>query len=170
MDIKNELEEIMINDKNADDLVENINNQRNELLKKAHLLKVISCCQKLEKFIDKIPLLGKDIGFLDLEYIYTGASGGKIDFSLTTKDQLYAIVNLNITDIVKNAIEPIDGFPMEFVNDRFIGIDYSLELKAGISEQILDLFLSDELKKVYDYSLMQIELSHNDNNNKRLKV
>lgn len=47
---------------------------------------------------------------------------------------------------------------------------HCLELKLGIKEKILDLFLCEELKKVYEYSNMQLDLQDNVTTIRRLKI
>jgi hypothetical protein len=49
--------------------------------------------------------------------------------------------------------------------------EFYLDLEQGIGQKILDLFLSDELKKVLEYNNMQLELpSNNEINNKKPKI
>jgi hypothetical protein len=51
-----------------------------------------------------------------------------------------------------------------------INPEFYLDLKPGIEQEILDLFLSDELKKVLEYNKMELELDNKNNPNKKLKI
>jgi hypothetical protein len=170
VDIKEELKAIISNSRDTDDLVADIENQKFELLKKSHLLKTISFANKIENFVKNDVFVEKSIGFIELEYLYADLSAGQITFDLLTKDGQYIVINAHDHSLVKEALSHIIGFNDEFVNNDFAGDSYKLELKNGVGQEIMDLFLSDELKKIYDYSKMQLELSENAGNHKKLKM
>jgi hypothetical protein len=170
MDIKKELKQIISEGKNPDDCVADIENQKLELLKKSHLLKTISLANKIEGFVRNDAFTEKQIGFLELEYFYGDLSAGQIDFTLLTNDGQFMIVNAYDRALVREALSHIKGFEDKFVNDDFAGKEHRLELKPGIGKEIISLFLSDELKKIYEYSKMQAEIPENDNHSKRLKM
>ena len=167
MDIKEHFKNIM-NGKNVDEVVEDINRQQEDLNKISHLFKSISLAKKIEKFLEDGRFKDDNIKYLDFEYVTIGYKGNEINFWLVNEEESF-IVN-GLRHLVRAAFSCIEGFEDKYVNENFIHQEYRLEVKPGIGEQLLNLFLSYELKKIYEYNKMELDLPTNTNNIKKLKM
>jgi len=170
MDIKAELKEIILHGADADNLVKDIAIQQEELLKKSHLLKVISFSNKMEKFVAENVFVDSDIGYLELESLYNASDNAEIEISFLSEHKKDYIGDKKLRYLIKGALKDIQNCSKEFLHESFNNKNYILDLKLGIGNKILEIFLSDQLKKVYDYSKMQAELSENNNQEKKLKI
>jgi hypothetical protein len=64
--------------------------------------------------------------------------------------------------------ESLDNY---YVNENICQEDWrNLDLSKDIADQILDIFLSSEIKKSLEHSQMQVELSNNEQKYKKVKI
>ncbi len=167
MDIKEEFKNI-INGKNADKVVEEIAIEQENLAKMSHLFKSISLANKIEKILEEGRFQEQNLKHLAIEYKIRGIEGGEIEFWILNEDGGF-IVNA-LRHEVKQAFSCINGFDYRFVSENFFHKEYKLDLKIGIGEELLNLLLSDELKKVYEYHKMELELPNSNITDKKLKI
>jgi hypothetical protein len=189
MDIKKELEDFENSDDCGDKLIANIKIKEEEFKKKGYLFKIISFSKKLENLIKQDIFSSNGIKFIRIRFNSVNNAYNKqvysvrYDFFNENRDIIscFTYNDKHNRSLTKPAVSfnqlfdscsLNDGFSKNFVNS---GIDdndkYIFELKIGIAEEILQLFLSDELKAIYDYNKMQIDVpSNNNENDKRLKI
>jgi hypothetical protein len=182
MNIIKELHEFKSDKDCLDKLIDDIAIQQNELAKKSHLLKAIGISSLIEDAVLEDFFKNAEIKKIQicLGHQYDDSTGD-YEYRLT-----FTLVDSNNTVIPRGKI-PINSeqlqkfFHTVFYAMKDLSIDsyceklrdnskYYLELKPGVGEKILDLFLCDELKKVYEYSNMQIGLHESESHNKRFKV
>lgn len=183
MDITKELQDLSIDKQNINKLMDSVAIEQEELAKKAHLLKVINI-----NFLLEYTVLEDYCKNSELKNIQVNLGN---EYDDTTRDYETRLI-FNLVDSENNII-PANKIPINSQNlqqvlrviaslskelrinlyKRELRNDsrYILELKPGIGDKFLDLCLSDELKNIYDYSMMQISLSHNEGNNiKKIKI
>lgn len=177
MDITKELEKLSINEdinetfNSIDNEYRSLVRQQTELLKKAHLLKVISLVNKIENYIEQDIFSKKNIQFIRCESYYNGQGNGEFEIDLLNKEKIditkiypqeYQLINREISKVAK--------FNVNFTDKNLISAKHTIELKPGCGEKLRDLLLSDELKKVLEYNKMQLDLAPKDEDVKRLKI
>jgi hypothetical protein len=177
MDIKKELKQILSKGKVDDEVFvelsrqhEELRLQQIELLKKEHLFKVIALANKIENSVEGDFFSKDGIQWLHIE-CPENQYGYGIHFWLLDKSE-ETMINVDEQEkFIENLFSEIHNFNSDFANVEVISGYYYIELVPGIKEHILSLFLSDELKKIYEYNKMQIELpGKNKNNSKKIKM
>jgi hypothetical protein len=185
MDIKKELEEISSSQNFGASIYnelkkqeEELINQQNELLKKMHLINIISAAHEIESLIENNFFDKNGVKFLE---IITGTdyhNNKEVYFDCLDKDKEFAEhpsddEDNNYYPNLLSKIFKIEELNLELTNIKFKSDDNkTFELKVGVGEKILKLFLSKELKAIYDYNKMQVDVPNNNNNEngKRLKI
>lgn len=177
MDIRKELEQLKYNGKSADDIVEDMNQQyddlvkqQHELLKRQHVFRVMALANTMENAVKKGFFNIENLQWLEVECHET-EYGYDVAFWLMDKDNEF-ISNkvLEQNEFILNSFNKIMNFNGDFAHKDFACGPYKMEIKTGIGEVLLNLFLSDELKKVLEYNKMQLELPSNESNTKRIKI
>lgn len=181
MDIRKELVQITEDSNYAENLVEGIAFQLEELVKKSYLFKVIAFANTMEKVVESGLFKEESVKYIVPECFYagneyTGNKGCEFGCSLIDDKGRTFVQDSSggytqSAKIIRSALNKVEGFSAELVNDKFLGVDHRLELTIGIGEKIIDLFLNEELKKIYDYNKMQLEVpNYNDSSTKKLKM
>jgi hypothetical protein len=183
MDIKKELKNFETANDYGSILVNEMKNQTEELNKKIYLFKVLSLAKKLEEKVNTDFFKNEGIQFIQL---VVDRHETKIDYykmMIGTLDKnkelippsnnqgIYNEPTLWLMAILKELLEE-GKLDKKIMNHNSIHQYGSiLELKPGIHQEILDLFLSKELKNTYEYNKIDSELStNNENNTKKMKV
>jgi hypothetical protein len=185
MDIIKELKEFEFSADFGDSLIQELKVKEEEARKKRYLIRVISLAKRLESLISTNFFRNAGIEFIRFELDLIPRRVGEPVYTFNSEffDKDRNIISSYvkegvITDeahclrgIYNKFILP-EGLPADLVSSKIQdSLKHFLELNSEFREQILDLFLSDELKKVYDYSKMNMELPHNDiKGGKKLKV
>ena len=172
MDIKEELKELMNDDKSANSLMAEINQEKVKLEKKLHIIQVVSITNRMEKaveekFFNDFDFINYEIRFYSLEF--------SVNYTLQNKGKRTPSKNISpeIVKFLDDLSSDIQSLNPKYKNDRLSNLnrEHKLELKPGIGEQMLELFLSKELKNIVDYNKMQLELpTNNDSISKKLKI
>jgi len=177
MDITEELEKIDNNPNAGDNIIEKALIEQNELLKKIHLLKVISAATKVEDLITTDLFKKEKIKSIQFILASSGDYNYKIDFDLLNENNdIVASHYTQYNKLAKNLNEIftiIGEFDTKLINEQHFSDDQQpiTELNLGVREKIIDLFLCNELKKVYDYHRMKSELfTNNEVNSKKMKM
>jgi hypothetical protein len=174
MDIKNNLKEAIENRDAVEKIIKSILDEQAQLEKKLHIFKVISLADKIEQAIEtgyfnepKVEALTFVLDYNDFIYL-------EIGYYLTNDDQTLFSENDNkiyyekpisfFTDLFKE----MGKFKAELTSENHEPDELKLEI--GIKDKILDILLSDELKKILEYNKMQLELPTNKNNTKKSKM
>jgi hypothetical protein len=175
MDIKKELMELSSSDNFGDKILENMEYEKQEFNKKLYLVQMLSTAKKLDRIIEVGVFQNNDIDSFRVNVFGTTLKKKfhKIMFNCTGEDFITdsherEFFNIKLKEVFNN-IEEID---LSLVSEKMINKpEFYLDLEQGIGQKILDLFLSDELKKVLEYNNMQLELpSNNEINNKKPKI
>jgi hypothetical protein len=171
MDITNDLKKILLNNKYGDEIVINIKKKQDELVIKLHLFKIISLSNKVEKAVNKNFFEGTNIKFIEMECLHD-EDGLFINFSLSDKNHtLIASSHYPKQKIFFNSLfSHIKDLDVNLSNQILLKSYHILELKFGVGEKLLDLFLSEELKKIYDYNKMKIDLPNSNEKVKKIKI
>lgn len=170
MDIKADLEEIILNDRCGDEIVANMKKQQDELIIKVHLFNVISLSHKIKKAIEQNFFSSTDIKYFDMECLHD-EEGLFIHFNLNDKNQKLLVSSCYPAQkqFLNSVFSQVKDLDINLCNKTLLKY-HILELDVGIEEKLLDMFLSEELKKIYDYNKMLIDLPNGNENSKRLKV
>lgn len=175
MDIKKELKQMDLELKSAEDIVEDIYaehreliRQQKELTKKEHLFKVISLANKMEESVQTDFFTKKGIKWLYVE-CQENQYGYEVVSLLLDKSENVMHEEKQET-FITNLFSKIESFDIKHANEEIENGYYHIELVTGIKDNILNLFLSNELKKLLDYNKMQIELPNNETSLKRMKI
>lgn len=182
MDIVKELKEFK-SDKNClDKLIDDIAMQQNELAKKSHLLKAIGVSSLIEDAVSEDFFKNAEVKNIQicLGHQYDDSTG---DYEYRL---IFALVDSNNVVIPRGKLPANSEQLQRFFHAIFYAIKdlsidsyseklkdnskHTLELKPGIKEEVLDLFLCEELKKTYEYSHMQLNLHDNELQNRRFKI
>jgi len=168
MDITKELKEIDLNNENINKFVKDIEFQQHELLKKAHLLKVVNFANEVEKLIKTNIFFDYNIYFFEAYWDRPiGSSNIKLSFLIQDKSKKRMNVidesNLLIKPFAKisGLVDQLNWFKPEFIKQSALELtleDIIIEIKPGIKDKILDILLSNELKSILNYNKMQNEL------------
>ncbi len=178
MDITQELPNFNLANDYGSNIVEDIKRQQQELSKKLHIFSIVSFMNELEDKIGTKFFERNGIHFIkimceheyDVGYIlsFESLNKSKITISPTYSNGGYTKEALFLRDIFNK----IKGINYNFTTRELTrSSEIILSLEPGISEKILDLFLNEDLKKVYQYNKMKVDLPEStDNNSKKLKV
>jgi hypothetical protein len=185
MDIKRELEDFEASTDYGDGLIQYLKIKEEELKKTRYLLRVISLAKRLESLISTNFFRNAEIEFIRIELDLIPRRVGEPVYTFNSEffDKDRNIISSYvkegvITDeahclrgIYNKFILP-EGLPADLVSSKIQdSLKHFLELNSEFREQILDLFLSDELKKVYEYNKMNIELPvSSEDSSKKLKI
>lgn len=147
-----------------------IERQKEELDKTMHILRVVFFADKIEELVNT-DLFSKDnITKLKVNNVYNSNPG--------VDETRYDLVNEN-GEIVSSYdyVEGEQGKILELIFSELAGLNVaflnpnlrvkkmvSLSLKPGIKENLLKLFLNEDIKKEYEYGLMDLELPNSNNN------
>jgi hypothetical protein len=166
MDIKKELKEIENNPDCLEHSIKRVLLEQEELKKKLHLIKVIGLSNKIEKAVKDGHFKKPEIVAIQLVFEYYNDENYKIDFYLKTKENEYIsefsgeeAYNKQIR-FLKKLLKDTGPFEINFMNRSKSRRD--IELKVGVKDNFLKIFLSKELRKIYDYNKMDLDLTVND--------
>ncbi len=172
MDITKELLEINSSKDAGASLYQDIKRQQEELLQKRHIVQILCAATEIEILIAEGFFEKDKVKFLTISGDQDYNGNCRIVFDGLDKDQEYAMGAT--ADYYERLFENIFKYKEldVFLTDIDFNTDnYNLELVPGITEKILEILLSADLKKVYDYNKMQLEMpSNNKNNEKKLKI
>lgn len=182
MDITKELKYFNLNDNYGINVIEDIEKQQKKLMEKMHLFTAISVAHEFEdtvatKFFERNGVYFFKLNF-EFEY---GMQGYLPNFEALNKSKIKIYEHYSNgqktkeTIFFNSIISKMIGINMNLVNRELKMEEIIFELKPGIGNQILNLFLTKELKAIYDCNKMQNDLENeleqtNKNINKRLKV
>lgn len=177
MDIKKELEKLNSTKGFGENIIKDIINEQEELEKKLYLFKVMVLANKLEDAVGKDFFKPEQIAsvkiffefydhiYVDTEFYLITESGEKVSEShnkiyyekpILFFGELFGELGRNKVDFISsdNELKEI-----------------KIELKSGIKEKVLEIFLSEELKTILEYNKMELDLpNNNENNSKRMKM
>jgi hypothetical protein len=172
MDIIKELKNLKTDKNGLNQIIQNIEFEKEELNKKLYLLIVINLAERLEEFISTDLFKSSKISYIEI--IPSFDNFNEKNFYINSrflKEDKTAFQGkiLNDDRILENLhtmFKEVSEVSFNLVNPKVIKNDQILKFELGIGEKILDIFLSDDLKAIYQYNQMQIELP--DNNKEKL--
>lgn len=161
-----------------------LNEQQEILSQKIYLLKVQSIANQIEEK-QLNGFFGNNSNFIGMIYEQGGDKAPEIISGLLDINgmQLASITDSDKYMFLHRIFREIDGFSIDFISDNLKAnmrkynpnryennfID-KVKIESGISEELLNLLLSKELKSILDYNNLQLELGTNTSINKRLKM
>ena len=178
MDIRKELKQIAENNKSADDVVvdisqqyEDLVKQQYELVKRQYIFRVMSLASGIEEAVQQGFFNIKNLQWLEIECHETEHGYGTA-FWLMDKDGEFISSKIpEQSGFILHSFDKIMNFHGDFAQENFASGPHKIEIKTGIGEKLLNLFLSDELRKILEYNKMQLDLpDNNDSNTKRPKI
>lgn len=175
MDIKNELKEITLNSDSVNEVIKSIMDEQEKLEKKLHLFNIISLADKIEKFVEegyfdnpKVISLNLVFDFQNYIYFSTGFFLKDEDNNILSMDDNKIYYEKPML-FFKEIFSDLGWFKVNFMSEDHEPKELILEI--GIKDKILDIFLSEELKSIYEYNKMQIDLpDDNISSAKKIKV
>lgn len=186
MDITKELKDLSQDNNFGEDLIEQLKLKEEEIRKKRYLIRVIALTKRFDNIISTKLLENAGIEFIKLQFdiLRTITNKSVYTFSFNFLDKNRDLVSLFVNNregVITDEASYInklfnkfllpEGLPQDLVgnkiNDRFKCL---LTLNLQVNDQILDVLLSDELKTIYEYNTMQIDLSSNVAIGKKSKI
>jgi hypothetical protein len=174
MDIVKELAKVNSSKKFGEEVVNGLISEFKELQHKIYLFQIVVMANKIEDAVAK-GIFSKT-KFIDIDIVIEDGGSHRVVYDLLDKNKEFIEpYNKNGEDtkqakLLNKLVDKIEGFSAEQINPK-LNENIILELKLGIKEKIFDLFLSKELKSIYDYNQMQLELSNGqESNTKRPKI
>lgn len=181
MDLTKEITEIMLDKKNPSNVVSDLVNEQEQLRKKIHIVKVLGVATELENHIKEGFFQKYGICFIHLIYA-RNYDGDGYALCVDICDSRHKIIEKNrakdakryaeVFKLIYNIFEPVSKLYKELVNSEFNEMEMSsIQLRHGISEDILTLMLAEDLKKALDYNKMNVLMPQKDNSTvKRPKI
>jgi hypothetical protein len=175
MNVNDKLKEAIKEPENIDDIIKNIVDERNQLEINLHLFKIIKMAIQIEKavkdgYFNDPEVVSITLVFDDMDYVHF-----QTGFYLTNEygekytEEDNAVYYEKPIEFFSEVFNELGKFKIDFINEN---CQYkTIQLNENIKEEILKIFLNEELKKIYDYNNMQLELpANNENNPKKLKM
>jgi hypothetical protein len=175
MNINDKLKGVISNTCNVDNIINNIVDERKQLEISLHLFKIIKVADQIEKavkegYFNDPEVISITLVFDDQDYVHF-----QTGFYLTNEYGTKYTEDDNVVYYEKpisffsDLFNELGKFKIDFINED---CEYkTLKLDTNIKEEILKLFLNEELKKIYDYNKMQLDLPiNNESNTKKLKM
>jgi len=156
-------------------ILDYIGSMQDSSVERKHLYKICNFAYRLE---DKIAIdffKKGGVDSIDIMCQYEFHDGYVLYFDIIDKEGKimnkldYRLKKLEQVKIIDSLVLDLKVFEKKFTNFKE-NICYPLNLKLGISEEVLDLFLSKDLRTIFDYDIMQLELSSENNKTKKIKI
>jgi phage-related holin len=165
MNLTNELTKVQNGE--ADNLLTQLYQEQQDICKKIYIVIILQVVEQIdnmlkEKIYDKF-----GSSMIQIHYDYEEGIGNIINFDLLDKYGVKIPIytkNLprEIPDIpqkTKSLLYSLNGFSEDFVTEDFKGGDKIVfDVEPGLGSKVLDLLLSQELKKALEYNQMQLSL------------
>jgi hypothetical protein len=183
MDMQKELKELIYGDDFGAEVINQVTEQQNELEKKMHILKAASLAYQIEALVATDFFSKDDMQYLQLNCDYDQDNGRHmVEFHLADENNAIMVGYYDHqfneqAEVLYQIFGNLDNFNFDLANSQLKYGSANLELKPGIKEEILTLFLDSELKKIYnttkvqvEYNQMNAELPINNTNTKKIKM
>jgi hypothetical protein len=176
MNIKDELKKLDYDEQLGEEIIKKHQLKQEELMKKIHIFKSVLLTNKIEKLVSTDIFSKVNINTLKISKKQEKNIGDKIVFYLIDEsNKAFSYFDshaIKQTQILYEVFENFGVFNVSLTNNKLIEhMHISLELKPGIKDKILEIILSKELKKIYEYNKFDLDLPDNSgNNNKKLKL
>ncbi len=170
MDITKDLRRVMANDSSPNQIIDEIHKQQNELRLKAHLFKVLSLHKAIEETINDNTFKNTGIEFIHLEFLYDidkdEHKGFTVNYSLhDINNNIIPRFKVSQTNgLFRKAFFEIKNVDINLTNSEELEKYHMFEVKPGLGDKLIDLFLNKELKTILEYNKMQISLENNNGN------
>ncbi len=167
MDIIQELKERNEKTDALHSILSHLDAQKEEMNKKLHLLRVISLADAIDKRINNGYFRENDVTKFEISQgVY-----GVISIYFSKKDDDLA----DKMDDIDRICSSLNEFKTKYANkdlDAHISPKrYKVRIDKNFKNKLFDALLSDELKTIFEYSQMHLELSDNKNSNtKKVKM
>ncbi len=167
----NEQKEFIIDKK----LFEHIKSLSDGSLENEHLYKVSAFAYELEGKVSTDFFEKAKVDSIEIMCQYEFYDGYVLYFDIINKEgQImnkldFMLQKLEQVSYVEGLVAELKGFEKKFTSFRE-NICYPLNLKPGISQEILEVFFSKELKTLFDYNMIKSELPKNQEKSKKLKI
>lgn len=170
MEISKELASIFLKEKTVQDVLKDIELQRENIHKKEHIFKAIAIADALENMIDSGLFEQYDIQKIKMSHYYdTSVEINTMNFYLYGQDNKGFSKYNRSGKLEDEPVEPVKKLKKVFddfhlFHTKEISEDFReedekiLEIKKGIGDEILNLLLSSELKSILSYSKLKNNL------------
>jgi len=162
MEILRDFSEFENNKKSANEIIMQLENDRKELNKQIHIFKVLDVGSKIQQLFDDGTFKKNDLVSIHIHYEYDYDYGNEIKYSLHKEDGEVSRAFLpdDLIDKIGETFRIIEGFKLENINMEFNKphTSYQVKTEENFKEKFTDLLLSDELKRVLNYSRLQNDL------------
>jgi hypothetical protein len=157
MDIKNELNI----SSDLDIVINKLSHEKEEIQQKLHIFKMLRLAEDISKLpnLEEFNLSNADKVIVTIQYDKEDDEN-YIYLSLRNKDDKK--LDSKLSHILRTACRFPGGVNNEYINEDFhYDVGQKFEFDAHLKENLLNLFLSTELKAVLEYSEMDNELINN---------
>ncbi len=164
MDMINELKFIKDNRENISMNIDILTKEKEFISQKIHILNVLNIIKDVEEIAELIK--EEDVSEMNF-FFYNDSDSPPILFTII-KNNNEDFEYYNKPDFIYGYLQD----KLTAIEHRYLKrIDFKIDLSENIKEQILKYFLTDEMKKILDYSEMTINLETNHNAiNKKVKL
>lgn len=164
MDIIQELKNINSNQNNFKAIMQTMEEEKEEMHQKLHLIRVLALAQSIDDKIKNGYFKERNISSLELSRgVY-----GVIAYGFYEKGGDYS--DDQELDGLGQILTSINEFKTKYVNEDFNSTKnngYKIRLNKAFKEKLFEALLSEQLKKILEYSQLYSEM--NDNNNSQVK-
>jgi hypothetical protein len=164
---------------NIDILIE----QEEELSKKIYLLTAQSVANYLSIKLSQY-FFDSNVKFIGINYNHILFTGYKINLEILDENKVRIAETKVQHDFLSKLCEKMKDIPISYVSNNLkehilitnvSGEDHKiysyLKLDSKIGDELLELLFSNDLKKIYNYNKMQLDLAvHNNGRKKELKI
>lgn len=178
MDLTNELTKIQNGE--ADNILTQLYQEQQDILKKIYVVTILQVVEQIDNMLEENIYEKFGSPSIQIHYDYEEGIGNILNFDLLDQYEVKIPIytkNLSreITHLpqkTKSFLHSLNGFSEDFVTEDFKGGDKIVfDVEPGLGSKVLDLLLSQELKKALEYNQMQLVLGDNTRlNSKRPKV
>jgi hypothetical protein len=182
MDILNDFKKAGSTAKETKEVIYDLYNQKSEIERKVHLFTVLAFSREMNQFIEEQQVSTCNVSSINLRHYRDHESGchnllfdllnlqhKEIEHSLMDEKQNQIWCKI-MEMLSSNGLISVDNL---LVNQSFIedkNKKMSISLLKNTENDILEIFLNNDLKKILQFHLMQNDLPSNNESGKKLKV
>jgi hypothetical protein len=175
MDIDKEIAEIRQRRGNSNNIINALEEQKNQIDKQIHIISIISVACDVQDMIKLGDFSSFNIDKISLIFTYDHDYGNVIRYAFHDKDGHKIKKRIgdisNFTEKLDEVFDLVSGWDLEWVSDLFKEKELViLNLDQSFENKFIDLMLSKELKVVLEHGELQNSMPSNEVINKKIKM
>jgi hypothetical protein len=162
MDLTKEFK-TMQNDGNSKNIVAQLREKQIEIEKKIFIVQIVDMANYAQKLYEEKVFQENKIHLFEVSWNFEDGVGNAFDYRFkdeANENIIYLTVkNANKLSPMLNCLTSLMGFNDDFLSEGFNHYQKNLlEINKNIKEKILNLFLSEELKKIVEYNELELNI------------